>query len=100
MGFQIIIYAGTGNFGVLTSPDQPPALLPLATNPTVWYCLEWVAAAGFTEALLIAGTFAVLSDVPVCLSLISGQLFITHRDLPVRLTRRREGGWGYTALAV
>ena len=50
---KVIIFAG-GAGGSLDGFETCQALLPLANFPLVSYSLDWVAAAGFTDALLIA----------------------------------------------
>ena len=52
----VILAGGQGRrFGVLTSRDVPRALLPLANAPLLSYPVDWVAASGLQEALIVAG---------------------------------------------
>ena len=57
MGFQAIVFAGQlgASVAALTSAEQPSPLLPVATHPLVSFSLEWVAAAGLTDVILVAG---------------------------------------------
>lgn len=48
--------AGAGSWaGPLCSAEQPAALLPAGNLPQIAYSLDWVAAAGLTQALVLAG---------------------------------------------
>ena len=52
----VVLGGGLGRrFGVLTSRDSPKALLPVANAPLLSYPIEWVAASGLQEALIVAG---------------------------------------------
>ncbi len=52
----VILGGGLGRrFGVLTSRDAPKALLPVANAPLLSYPVDWVAASGLSEALIVAG---------------------------------------------
>ena len=53
----VILGGGVGSrFGVLTSRDAPRALLPCANAPLLSFPVDWVAASGLQEALIVAGT--------------------------------------------
>ena len=55
----VVLGGGLGRrFGVLTSRDSPKALLPVANAPLLSYPIEWVAASGLQEALIVAGVHA------------------------------------------
>jgi choline kinase len=55
----VVLGGGLGRrFGVLTSRDSPKALLPVANAPLLSYPIEWVAASGLQEALIVAGAHA------------------------------------------
>ena len=55
----VVLGGGLGRrFGVLTSRDSPKALLPVANAPLLSYPIDWVAASGLQEALIVAGAHA------------------------------------------
>ena len=65
----VVLGGGLGRrFGVLTSRDSPKALLPVANAPLLSYPLEWVAASGLQEALVVAGAPASATLLFTCLS--------------------------------
>jgi translation initiation factor eIF-2B subunit gamma len=56
----VVLGGGLGRrFGVLTSRDSPKALLPVANAPLLSYPIDWVAASGLQEALIVAGARAL-----------------------------------------
>jgi len=60
----VILGGGIGRrFGVLTSREQPKALLPLANAPLLSYAVEWVAAAGLPRAIVVVAGEAAAAAV-------------------------------------
>ena len=58
----VVLGGGLGRrFGVLTSRDSPKALLPVANAPLLSYPIDWVAASGLQEALIVAGAHAYVT---------------------------------------